>query len=193
MGERKKLSTVNIRQTEVDDAHDVVYEYGNIVEKVVDDIVLSEVADLDNTILDIQDLLADRANIHPDDLTYYISYLPTLIYFVTDRAESVGIKSDSSSVIRKQKFDDFYLLAEGKTINDKTSETNRLVINEAIVESAYKRAYKKIQSRLEVADMMLTSLKKVLQWHMTELETSAKSYEGKGRELNARSSNRRVN
>lgn len=186
MGSRKRLPKADLRKEDVDVAHDVVYEYGDIVERVVDEIVLPEVQDLDNTILDIQDLLADRANIHPEDLTYFISYLPTLIYFVSDRAENIGIKSDSSSVIRKQKFDDFYLLAKGKTINDKTSETNKLIINESIVESAYKRAYKKIQSRLDIADMMLTSLKKVLQWNMTEIETSNKSYEGRG--LNARNS-----
>ena len=180
MGSRAKLPEVYLQKDEVDKAHDVVYNYGDIVEKVVDEIVLPEVEDLDNTILDIQELLADNGNIVADDLTYFISYLPTLIYFVSDRAESIGIKSDSSSVVRKQKFDEFYLKAEGKTINDKTSETNKLVINESVVESAYKRAYKKIQSRLEVADMMLTSLKKVLQWHMTELETSGKSYEGSG-------------
>ena len=113
-----------------------------------------------------------------EDLTYYIAYLPTLIYYVGDRAESVGIKSDSSTVVRKQKFDDFYLLAKGKTVNDKTSETNKLIINESVVESAYKRAYKKIQSRLDIADMVLTSLKKVLQWKITELETSARNSGG---------------
>lgn len=178
MGNRAKLPKINLRQEEVEDVKETVDSYGDIVESVVNEIIDKEVSVLDDTIYDIQELLVNKDMIDVEDLTYYIAYLPTLIYYVGDRAESVGIKSDSSTVVRKQKFDDFYLLAKGKTVNDKTSETNKLIINESIVESAYKRAYKKIQSRLDIADMVLTSLKKVLQWKITELETSARNSGG---------------
>lgn len=178
MGNRAKLPKINLRQEEVEDVKETVDSYGDIVESVVNEIIDKEVSVLDDTIYDIQELLVNKDMIDVEDLTYYIAYLPTLIYYVGDRAESVGIKSDSSTVVRKQKFDDFYLLAKGKTVNDKTSETNKLIINESVVESAYKRAYKKIQSRLDIADMVLTSLKKVLQWKITELETSARNSGG---------------
>lgn len=178
MGNRAKLPKINLRQEEVEDVKETVDSYGDIVESVVNEIIDKEVSALDDTIYDIQELLVNKDMIDVEDLTYYIAYLPTLIYYVGDRAESVGIKSDSSTVVRKQKFDDFYLLAKGKTVNDKTSETNKLIINESVVESAYKRAYKKIQSRLDIADMVLTSLKKVLQWKITELETSARNSGG---------------
>lgn len=178
MGNRANLPKINLRQEEVEDVKETVDSYGDIVESVVNEIIDKEVSVLDDTIYDIQELLVNKDMIDVEDLTYYIAYLPTLIYYVGDRAESVGIKSDSSTVVRKQKFDDFYLLAKGKTVNDKTSETNKLIINESVVESAYKRAYKKIQSRLDIADMVLTSLKKVLQWKITELETSARNSGG---------------
>lgn len=178
MGNRAKLPKINLRKEEVEDVKETVDSYGDIVESVVNEIIDKEVSVLDDTIYDIQELLVNKDMIDVEDLTYYIAYLPTLIYYVGDRAESVGIKSDSSTVVRKQKFDDFYLLAKGKTVNDKTSETNKLIINESVVESAYKRAYKKIQSRLDIADMVLTSLKKVLQWKITELETSARNSGG---------------
>lgn len=178
MGNRAKLPKINLRQEEIEDVKETVDSYGDIVESVVNEIIEKEVSVLDDTIYDIQELLVNKDMIDVEDLTYYIAYLPTLIYYVGDRAESVGIKSDSSNVVRKQKFDDFYLLAKGKTVNDKTSETNKLIINESVVESAYKRAYKKIQSRLDIADMVLTSLKKVLQWKITELETSARNSGG---------------
>jgi hypothetical protein len=178
LGNRAKLPKINLRQEEVEDVKETVDSYGDIVESVVNEIIDKEVSVLDDTIYDIQELLVNKDMIDVEDLTYYIAYLPTLIYYVGDRAESVGIKSDSSTVVRKQKFDDFYLLAKGKTVNDKTSETNKLIINESVVESAYKRAYKKIQSRLDIADMVLTSLKKVLQWKITELETSARNSGG---------------
>lgn len=175
---RPRLPKTDLRIEEVDKAFEASYEYGSIVETVVDNIVGDAIRDLDDIIDEIQVLLSNKENLTVDDLTYYIAYLPTVIYFATDRAESIGIHYDSSSVIRKQKFDDLYLLAKGKTVNDKTSETNKMIINEEVIESAYKRSYKKLQSRIESADMVLNSLKKVLQWNISELETSGTNYQG---------------
>lgn len=179
----------NLNSSQLEESHDNTKEYGGIIEKVVDEIIKESILDLDDLIYDIQDLLLNRDNISVDDLNYYIALLPTVIYFATDRAETVGIHADSSSVIRKQKFDDMYLLSSGKTVNDKTSETNKLVINETVIESAYKRAYKKIQSRIQVADMVLNSLKKVLQWNISELEATGNSHQGGS--FNAKQSKRK--
>ena len=110
----------NLNSSQLEESHDNTKEYGGIIEKVVDEIIKESILDLDDLIYDIQDLLLNRDNISVDDLNYYIALLPTVIYFATDRAETVGIHADSSSVIRKQKFDDMYLLSSGKTVNDKT-------------------------------------------------------------------------
>ena len=91
---------------------------------------------------------------------------------------------DSSSAIRKEKYDNLYVIAAGKTIPDKQAETRKLVMNEEVIESAYKRAYKKVQSKLEQADKILASLKRIQGWQIAELETQ--QYNSKGVSLNAR-------
>lgn len=93
---------------------------------------------------------------------------------------------DSSSAIRREKYDELYALAVGKTIPDKEAETRKLVMNETVVEAAYKRAYRKVQSKLEQADKVLTSLKRIQQWQLAELETTSRN--SGGITLNARNS-----
>ena len=169
---KARLPRINIRHDEVEQASDDVQTYSDIIEAVVEEIVTAETKELDDVIHEIKDLLSNRQDIEVADLNHYIAALPTLMYFVGDRMESVGIKSDSSAAIRRERYDNFYVLARGKTINDKQSETNKLVMNESIIEAAYKRSYKKIQIRIELADSLLTSLKKVLQWRISELEVT---------------------
>ena len=135
-------------------------------------------------IKEIQAILKDVQSITLEDLNYYIAYLPTVMYFTSDRAEIVGIKMDASSAIRKEKYDDLYVLAAGKTIPDKESETRKLVMNEAVIETAYKRAYKKVQSKLEQADKVLASLKRVHQFRLNDIELT--NYNSKGVTLHAR-------
>ena len=181
---RAKLPQIDIRLEELSQASKNAEDYGEIVNVVVDEVVRKATKQLDELIYEIQNLLKDIQSISVEDLNYYIAYLPTVMYFTTDRAEIVGIKMDSSSAIRKEKYDDLYVLAAGKTIPDKESETRKLVMNETVIETAYKRAYKKVQSKLEHADKVLASLKRVHQFRLNDIELT--NYNSKGVTLHAR-------
>ena len=181
---RAKLPQIDIRLEELAQASKNAEDYGEIVNVVVDEVVRKATKQLDELIYEIQNLLKDVQSISVEDLNYYIAYLPTVMYFTTDRAEIVGIKMDSSSAIRKEKYDDLYGLAAGKTIPDKVSETRKLVMNETVIETAYKRAYKKVQSKLEHADKVLASLKRVHQFRLNDIELT--NYNSIGVTLNAR-------
>ena len=181
---RAKLPQIDIRLEELAQASKNAEDYGDIVNIVVDEVVKKATQSLDDLIKEIQAILKDVQSIPLEDLNYYIAYLPTVMYFTTDRAEIVGIKMDSSSAIRKEKYDDLYVLAAGKTIPDKESETRKLVMNEAVIETAYKRAYKKVQSKLEQADKVLASLKRVHQFRLNDIELT--NYNSKGVTLHAR-------
>lgn len=176
---KPKLPKINIREEEILEARDPVEKYGDIVDKVVTELVNEATSELDECIREIKELLKLPQEASVSQLNYYIGYLPTLIYFAGDKAESLGIKSDSSSAIRKEKYDDLYMLATGKTIPDKQSETSKLVTNETVVEGAYKRAYRKCQGKIESADRVLNSLKKILQWRISELETTGQNSIGR--------------
>ena len=182
---RAKLPKIDVRLDELAQASKNAEDYGEIVNVVVDEVVRKATKQLDELIYEIQNLLKDVQSISVEDLNYYIAYLPTVMYFTTDRAEIVGIKMDSSSAIRKEKYDDLYVLAAGKTIPDKESETRKLVMNETVIETAYKRAYKKVQSKLEHADKVLASLKRVHQFRLNDIELT--NYNAKGVTLHARS------
>lgn len=186
---RAKLPTIDIRLEELAQASHNAEQYGEIVNVVVDEVVKKATQPLDDLITDIQEGLKDIQSMSMDDLNYFIAYLPTVMYFTTDRAEIVGIKMDSSSAIRKEKYDDLYVLAAGKTIPDKESETRKLVMNESVIETAYKRAYKKVQSKLEQADKVLASLKRVHQFRLNDLELTGQN--SKGVTLHARNQARR--
>lgn len=137
MSNKPKLPKIDIREDEIREAKVTADSYGDIVNRVVDEVVESACNVLDVTISEIQELLA----LHTPpiaDLNYFIGYLPTAMYFVADRAEFVGIQMDSSSAIRREKYDELYALAAGKTIPDKEAETRKLVMNETVVEAAYK-------------------------------------------------------
>lgn len=172
---KAKLPRINIRENEIEEVSDDVDTYSHIIDSVVNEIVVRETKELDTIVFEIKEKLSSRQEFSVDDLNYYIASLPSHMYFVGDKMETVGIKSDSSAAIRRERYDEFYVLARGKTINDKQSETNKLVMNELIIEAAFKRAYKKMQSRIDLADNLLTSLKKILQWRISELEVSGHS------------------
>lgn len=186
---KAKLPQIDIRLDELAQASKNAEDYGEIVNIVVDQVVKKATEPLDELITEIQELLRDVQAISVDDLNYYIAYLPTVMYFTTDRAEVVGIKMDSSSAIRKEKYDDLYVLAAGKTIPDKESETRKLVMNESVIETAYKRAYKKVQSKLEHADKVLASIKRIHQFRLNDLELT--NYNSKGVNLHAQNKRNR--
>lgn len=174
---RPKLPQIDIREEEIRDAQDVADSYGAIINKVVDEIVEAACGPLDQAMEEIQ-MVVSQNPVIMEDLNYYIGYLPTLLYFAADRAEMVGIQMDSSSAIRKEKYDNLYILAAGKTIPDKQAETRKLVMNEEVIENAYKRAYKKVQLKLEQADKVLASLKRIQTWQLAELETQSNNSKG---------------
>jgi hypothetical protein len=186
---RPKLPRIDVRLDELAEASKNAEDYGEIVNVVVDEVVQKATKPLDNVMEQIQELLKDVQSMSTEDLNYFIAYLPTVMYFTTDRAELVGIKMDASAAIRREKYDDLYAFAAGKTIPDKESETRKLVMNEIVIETAYKRAYKKVQSKLEQADKVLASLKRVHQFRLNDIELT--QYNSTGVTLHAKRNRRK--
>ena len=161
----------------------------DVITRVVDSIVDRYCHELDEAVDDVYRLLHSSREISVADLNYYIALLPTHMYYVGNALENIGIQGDSAAAIRRERFDKAYLQVEGKTINDKQSAANQLVINETLIEQAFSRAYKKTRSRLDYADSLLNSLKKILQWRMSEMEVTGHT---KGEGTNFQARNRRT-
>lgn len=138
--------------------------------KVVDQLTKKYCKELDNAIDEVGELLKDKSDLVVDDLNYYISYLPILMYYAGNSIEDLGIEGDTAKAVRVEAFNAAYLEVDEKTVQAKTSAAQQLVITEQLVENAFSRAYKKCKSRIEMASVLHSSLKKVLQWRISEME-----------------------
>lgn len=148
--------------------------HGEIIVKVVDELVQPITQSLDAMITDIKNNVIPNRDIVADELNYYIANLPIEMFFVSDKMEDIGIKSDVSTMLRKEKYNKFYELASG-TIKDKEADVERRILADTLIEKAHKRAYKKVQNKLDQAENILTSLKKILQWRISELEVTGQN------------------
>lgn len=167
-----KLGFDNIEDDRLRKCKQKTEDTADVITRIVDSIVAKHCHELDEAVDDVYRILHSRREISVDELNYYIALIPTQMYYVGNALENIGIQGDSAAAIRRERFDKAYLEVEGKTINDKQSAANQLVISESLIEQAFSRAYKKTRSRLDYADSILNSLKKVLQWRMSEMEVT---------------------
>lgn len=136
----------------------------------VNNITSSYTSELDKCINEIQVLLSNEEDISPQQLNYYITILPTLLYDITGKITELGIKSDAAKMQRRTVFNEAYLEQTQGTVSKKTSVAQNQSMNEQFVEDIMLRAYKECASKIEIATMLHSSLKKVQSWKTSELE-----------------------
>ena len=61
---------------------------------------------LDECIKEVKELLNSGDEISPEQLNYYVSLIPVLLYDLTGRITELGVKSDAAKMQRKQVFND---------------------------------------------------------------------------------------
>lgn len=136
----------------------------------VNNITSSYTSELDKCINEIQVLLSNEEDISPQQLNYYITILPILLYDITGKITELGIKSDAAKMQRRTVFNEAYLEQTQGTVSKKTSVAQNQSMNEQFVEDIMLRAYKECASKIEIATMLHSSLKKVQSWKTSELE-----------------------
>lgn len=136
----------------------------------VNNITKNYTSELDKCINEIQELLSNGEDISPQQLNYYISVLPVLLYDLTGRITELGIKSDAAKMQRRTVFNDAYVQQTQGTVSQKTSVAQNQSMNEQFVEDIMLRAYKECEHKIDIATMLHSSLKKVQSWKTSELE-----------------------
>ena len=144
----------------------------NDIIDTVDTIVDKYTNHLDACIDDVKELLKNKDDLTIEQLNYYISYIPVLLYDVTTRIQDLGIKSDAAKMQRREVFNTTYQELEHGTVQHKTSVSQQACQNEQMIEDIFLRVYKKCESKIEIATMLHGSLKKILQWRISELEVT---------------------
>jgi hypothetical protein len=115
--------------------------------------------------------------INKDDLTieqinFYITMIPVLLYDLHDKMQNLGVKGDAAKMQRKNQYNKAYQEQESGTVAQKTSVAQEACKDEQMIEDIFSRVYKKCENKIDIATMLHGSLKKILQWRVSELEVT---------------------
>lgn len=135
---------------------------------MVDDIVNSICHDLDAYMSYIDGVLSNTQEPVTDrELDDFVMNLSSLLYFVSDKQEKLGVEEDVSHAVYREVYNKARELASG-TVADKNTAADLAAQNEYIIYTVKSRAYKIIKSKVEAGYEMVTSIKKVLTRRITE-------------------------
>ena len=96
--------------------------------------------------------------------------LSTRIYFAGGMCEQLGIRDDIAKAVYKETYHTNRASQEKGTVADKDSIAELNSQKEYIISTAYTRAYKTMKAKLDAAQELLSSCKKVLSHRMVEIE-----------------------
>lgn len=149
-----------------------VLENADPLMRAVDDVVQEFGSTLDEVVKELEDALANKDDLTIDQLNYYIAYIPIVLYNISDRIGNLGICGDVAKHTRRNKYNDAMLASTKNTVSQRTSDAQSQIVEEQMMEDVYNRAYKKLQHRMEYAESLHSSLKKILNYRISELEVT---------------------
>ena len=139
--------------------------------RVVDEIITPYCKDLDNYVQFIRSCLNDgETQPTNDELDDFCLNLSTLIYSAGSMCEQLGIKDDIAKALYKEMYHSTRSAVEGGTVADKDSLAELESQEEQLISICYSRAYKTMKSKIDNAQELLGSCKKVLSRRMAEFE-----------------------
>lgn len=146
---------------------------------ISDKIVESYTKDFD---ILMSDLKRDIIENDPTDLLLekYVLELNNLLYFLSDKIESVGIKDDLSKMAAKEVFNTTYLESREKDIERKNKTTVAELTAmaedaskyETILNSIYSRVYKQIKLKMDAGYDMVNTIRKIITRRMQDAAMS---------------------
>lgn len=151
-----------------------------VIDEIVNGIISPYCKDLDRYVLFIKDCLKDGENPPTsDELDDFCLNLSTYIYFAGGMCEQLGIRDDIAKAVYKEMYHTARASQDKGTVADKDSLAELASQEQYIVSSAYTRAYKTLKSKIENAQELLGSVKKVLSRRMSEMELTRIGGSGK--------------
>ena len=155
------------------DKKDDVEEKSKVIDTIVEGIIQPYCKDLDNYVLFIKDCLKDGENPPTtDELDDFCLNLSTYIYFAGGMTEQLGIRDDIAKAVYKEMYHTARASQDTGTVADKDSLAELASQEEYIVSAAYNRAYKIMKSKVDNAQELLSSVKKVLSRRIQDMELS---------------------
>lgn len=158
------LKSVSVVRTKVEG-------HSTVLSDIVDSIIEPYCKDLDRYVLFIRDCLKDGETPPTnDELDDFCMNLSTLIYFAGGMCEQLGIRDDISKAVYKEVYNDVRSSLSDGTIADKDSIAELHAQQEQITSVCYTRAYRIVKAKVDAAQELLASCKKVLTRRTQEFE-----------------------
>lgn len=142
-----------------------------IIEDIVYEIVRNFTKDLDEIMNICKSIFTSGNKPTLQELEDLLGQLPSFLYFANEKQEMVGIKKDIAEMTKKYNYNLFRMKLTG-TVSDKNSTAESSVLNEMINEVIYERAYKMIKAKIEMAQEMINSIKRIFDARMMDLQIS---------------------
>lgn len=160
----------NIDLQKIADIQDKVEEHSKTINQLVEDTIKPYIKDLDKYVQFIRDCLKDGENPPTDaELDDFVLNLSTLIYWASGACEQLGIRDDISRAVYKEMYHSKRNELNSGTVADKDSIAELESIQEQITNIVYNRAYKTMKAKIENAQELLSSAKKVLSHRLQEM------------------------
>ena len=137
---------------------------------------------LDDCIYEVKELLQNTTTISNEDLEKYIALIPVLMYELIDKMQVLGVRVDAAKTQKKSNFNTAYMDSEASTVAAKTSDAQLQVEDEQFIEDIYIRVYKHCEKKLDTAEMLHSSLKKLMNWRLSEFDVTRNNMIANGRE-----------
>lgn len=146
-----------------------ISENSKLIEDIAFNISKEFTQELDKVMGICKSIFQSKDKITNQEIEDLLTQLPSILYFVNEGQEAVGIKQDIAEMTKKVNYNIAREKANG-TIADKNTTAEGQVINEAINEIIYQRAYKLIRAKIEMAQEMVNSLKRIFDARMMEYQ-----------------------
>ena len=160
----------NIDLQKIAGIQDKVEENSEMINKLVDDVIQPYCRDLDKYVKFIHNCLKDGENPPSDaELDDFVLNLSTYIYWASGSCEQLGIRDDISKAVYKEVYHAKRNELNSGTVADKDSIAELESVQEQITNVVYNRAYKIMKNKVENAQELLSSCKKVLSHRLQEM------------------------
>ena len=150
------------------------------IQELLFDIYEKPTRELDNYLEDIREQLLGK-NITTSQLEDFIITIPLHLYWLITETEELGIQEDFAKLQKNEVYNKALSIAQGK-VDEKRALAENESQTQAIIHMAYSRAYKLMKGKIEMAQELLNSCKKILTLRITDTELSNNKYSGRSKE-----------
>ncbi len=164
-----------INQSTLDECNDILSHAESIVGANIINNVNELTKELDCLIDQMhKKVLREEYQISDKELEKLIIRLPILIYELNNVLMKAGIREDLSKIIKQTNYNQAFSIQEG-TIADKKSGAELAVKEEQLLETTWKRSVKIISQKMDIANDLLSSCKKIFSKRIEEVNLIKRS------------------